>query len=378
MSSGIRFVRMTLFPEVRRLHGVEIALLMALQFIAADCHRRVKDEAIPIRPAAGETVTLERVSAKGGDEFAVRAAAGQTLYVELDVNCPHCGGWNSEASGKIQVLPPEAAHRAELPSQPLCASPEAQWMNVLASSGTYHVLVTVRPVKRYHLEVTLMDAHDPRLDPGMTPDRIFIGEGLIPHGKGLTLREYQPWADDCGIPDVDDTLPAHLRFADKGVWLGVMSLEGLKRAGYWQELVAEMERTGGVAATPPSSDFIDSSLTYWGRLESFEGKSWRGWRWLGQYSQEHDELRNPLTYMFVAVSYDHHCLIWLSVDIEDVDAPPDLFRLSDKESARIVEDPKAADAYQQKVNAALTKAPPSSFNPSLNQLDSAVRALDLR
>jgi hypothetical protein len=309
---------------------------MAVLFALPACHRRPKDASIPIRLAPGETVAFEREPGKSGDGFAVRAVAGQTLEVELEDNCPTCGPWKSDVLGNVQVFPADGTHPAELPSQPLCASPGAQWMNVLPGSGDYHVIVTIEPVKRYRLEVTLMDAHDPRLDPVITPERIPIPEGLLPHGSKLARQEYQPYPGTCGPPDIDGNLPANLSFKSKGTWLSVMRLEGLKKAHSWQEIAAELDRTslpGAVAGKPPLSSLDDEGLMHWGRLERFEGKTWRGWRWIGQYEQEDVALQNPLQYVFAAVSKDRQYVIWFWTQIDLVHAPRGIFELADTASA---------------------------------------------
>ena len=114
---------------------------------------------------------------------------------------------------------------------------------------------------------------------------------------------------------------------------------------------------------------------HWGSLERVDGKSWRGLRWIGQYSQEEDELQNPLAYVFLAISNDGKYLIWLWVQIEDLDAP---FQLSDNQKAKLIDDRKAWDALQQKANVALTGASPASFKPDLNRLDAAMRTIELR
>lgn len=87
----------------------------------------------------------------------------------------------------------------------------------------------------------------------------------------VTLKAYEPRLDYCGVPDFDSDLPAHLLMAEKGVWLGIMSLAGLKKTSPgWQGALAELEqavRPGAVPAKPPLSTFDDSRLTFWGRLE---------------------------------------------------------------------------------------------------------------
>jgi len=306
--------------------------------------------------------------------------------LEVDELCPRCKPLLADAVDSVRVFLADTKHPADLPSRlPADSCPEWHWMNVLPSTGVYHIVVSRRLKKRYILRVTLMDPHDPRLDPGITADRVLIGEGSFPGGGTLMLKPYEPFLNGCGVPDFDGFLPAHFRLASEGSWLGIMSLDGLKKAipswsDAWSDDIKELKRAvrpGVVAAKPPISGFGDSGLTYWGRLEPFEGESWRGFRWIGQYAQETSELRNPLTYMFAAISKDGKCFIWLWVDTEYLDAPPGLFQLSDEQDTQITDNKKASKAFQQKVNAALTAASPKSFKPDLDQLDAAVRSIEL-
>ena len=361
-----------------------VSILAALLFAAPACRSRPKDDAIPIRVAPGESVTLERAPAKGNDVFALTATAGQTLRLEVDAKCPGCEQWDSATVDGLRVFPADTTRPADLPTPK--GSEDCQrwrWMNVLPSSGVYRIVVNRRAEKRYRLRVSLLDPHDPLFDPGITADRVSIGEGLFPTGGKLTLKTYEPFIDYCNVPGFDTNLPAHLRFEEKDRWLGIMSLEGLKEAGpWWVGDVAEVERDtrpGVKPVKPPFSGFDDSRLMHWGRLERFNGKSWRGLRWIAQYSQEGDgELQNPLMYDFAAISKDGKYFIWFWVDIEYLNPPRELFKLTDEQNGRLWEDRKASEVFQQKVNVALTGASPTSFKPDLNQLDAAVHSLELR
>jgi hypothetical protein len=352
------------------------------------CPIRPKDEAIRIRVAPGESLTLERAPAKGDEVFALTATAGQTLALEEDEYCPNCERWDSATVVGLRVFLAGATPPKDLPTpEGFGDCREWRWMNVLSASGVYHIVVSRRSVKRYRLRVSLLDPHDPIFNPGITADRIFIGGDLFPPGSKLTLKTFEPltYIDYCTPLDFDGGLPAHLRLEDKHHWLGVMSVEGLKRANPSWVMngdLAELERatrSGAAPVKPPFSTFGDSRLVHWGRLERFNGNSWRGWRWIARYSQEGDgELQNPLTYDFAAISQEGKYLIWLWVDIEYLNPPRELFKLTEEQNERLFEDRKASDAFQHEVNAALTGASPKSFQPDLDQLDAAVRSLELR
>ena len=210
-----------------------------------------------------------------------------------------------------------------------------------------------------------MDAHDPRLDPGITPDRVSMSEGLLPPGSKLHVKAYEPEVDSCRSPDDEADYPARLAADGKGFRLAIMSTEGLRKTG-WD--IGEMERTvrpNAVSAKPAIEPFDDHRLDYWGKLETFEAKSWRGLRWVGQYSQEHGALRNPLTYVVAALSNDRKFYILLWTDIEYIDERPELFQLDSDRSDALINDQKYFEAFQRGAEAVLTNAPPSSFKPDL-------------
>ena len=92
---------------------------------------------------------------------------------------------------------------------------------------------------------------------------------------------------------------------------------------------------------------------------------------------EHDELHNPLMYVFAAISTDRKYFIWFRADIDYLNAPPELSQLTDEQRARL-DDPKTWENFQSKVKVALTNASPKSFKPDLDQLDAVVRSLELR
>ncbi len=195
------------------------------------------------------------------------------------------------------------------------------------------------------------------------------------------LKPYAPTVDSCEVPELDAELPARLAAEGKGFWLAIMRLDGLKKADPTRMGdIAELERgirPGAHPLKPPSMDLPDAALFNWGRIERLDGKSWRGLRWIAQYAQDIGPLQNPLTYVFAALSNDGKYFIWLWADIEYLAEPPELFRLSG-EQIKSLDDPKSSAAFQQRVDAALTRAHPESFKPNLNQLDAAVRSLELR
>ena len=360
------------------------ATLLAAPHVSAQTASGV----IPIGIAAGESVTLDRPLAKGDDVFELRARAGQTLALEVeDSDCPSCTPSEPRPVDEVRVFLVGTTPPQDLPTpEDFGECVDWRWMNVLPTSGIYRIVVSKPSEERYRLRVSLLDPHDPIFDPGITADRVSIGQGLFPPGSKLTLVRFNPadylWS--CGVhADFDEGLPAHLTLQDKHAWLGVMSLDGLKKAnpdwiGYGA--LAELERAtrpGAAAVNPPFGIFDDAHLSHWGKLDRFEAKSWRGLRWLAQFCQDNCAVHNPLMYMFAATSIDGKYFIWLWVDADYLNPPLELFQLSDEQSAQLG-DEKVWETFQSKVNVALTNAPAKSFKPDLDQLDAFVHSIELR
>ncbi len=362
-------------------------MLAAILLAAPGCHAQRRGEVTPIRIAAGESVTLERVAAKGEDVFELAARAGQTLTLakDDDENCPNCPPVDTTHVDALRVYLVDAKGSKDL------ATPEDyescldwRWINVLPTSGVYHIVVRTQSEIRYRLRVSLLNPHDPLFDPGITADRISIASGLFPPGSRLTLKTFGPsdYSNYCTPLPIDGDLPAHLCLEDKHAWLGIMSVEGLKRANPTWVMdgdLGELERItpNALPLKPLFSGYDDTPLAHWGRLEYFEAKSWRGLRWLAEYYPENDGLHNPLMYVFAAISTDRKYFIWFRADIDYLNAPPDLSQLTDEQRARL-DDPKTWENFQSKVKIALTNASPKSFKPDLDQLDAVVRSLELR
>ena len=234
---------------LRRQRSVGVVLTLAAVLLALPAgDARAEDAAIPIRMTPGESVTLERPAAKGDDVFALTATAGQTLALEEYEYCPDCAHSNSASVIGLRVFLANATPRKDLPTpEGFGDCREWRWMKVLTTTGVYHIVVSRRSEMRYRLRVSLLDPHDPIFDPGITADRISFGRGLFWPGSKLTLKTFEPltYVDYCTPLPFDGGLPAHLWVGDTHHWLGVMSLEGLKRANpCWVENgdLAELER----------------------------------------------------------------------------------------------------------------------------------------
>jgi hypothetical protein len=358
---------------VRAFTAIAIALLFAPP-VRSDPHN---DRPLPIKVAPGATFVLDRIPANGRDVFALTAGAGQTLLLELNACCEKCVKTEFDKADDLRVIfagieQPESIS-SDLPPDDL----PWYWMGALRRNGIYHLVVNRPSRKRYTLRVTLMDAHDPRLDPGISAARVSMNEGLLPRGQGLALEKFEPPS----FCEIDDNWPAHLSAQGKGFGIEIMSLDGLKKA-WWGDArgLAEITRLELALrqrrkpTKPPMSAFQDAALVYWGKMEFLHGQSWRGLRWIAQYAQDYGPLANPLQYMVEAISNDGRYFILIYLDVDYLDAPRDLSHLSDEQVADL-DTPTLFQTFQMKVRTVLTGASQESFKPNLSQLDAAVRSL---
>jgi hypothetical protein len=358
-----------------RITAVVATLALALTLWGSP----LDDAVLPIRVASGTTATLDRASPSGREVFGLQAAAGQTLLLELNACCAKCAKTDDDKADDVRVVLADAKQPESVSSRLSHDSLPWYWMNVLPSSGNYHIVVNRPSKKRYNLRVTLMDADDPRLTPSISADRVSISAGLLPQGKTLALKAFEPQS----FCEIDDRLPAHLSAEGMGFDLQIMSLEGLKKA-WWGDPeglahIARLElalRQGTKPSKPPLLAFQDAALTYWGGIELIEGKSWRGLRWIAAYAQDRSSLENPLQYMLEAITNDGRYFILIHVDIEYLNRPRELSQLSSAQVKQL-DNPKVFQAFEQKVRAALNGALPEFFKPNLGNLDGAARSVEL-
>ena len=337
---------------------------MAVTFVLAPATfgSPLDDAVVPIQVALGTATTLSREPATDHEVFGLRAAAGQTLLVQLNPCCAKCAKMDFGEADSMRVVYADAKPPSNVSSRIPKEEAVEFWMNALPSSGNYQIVVTRPSKKPYTLRISLIDAGDPMIAPGLAVDRVSMNPGLLPPGKKLEWQAYQP-ASFC---EVDDRWPARLSAEGMGYTMQIMSLAGLKKA-WWGDLeglahLARLEqalRQGAKPAKPPRQAFQDSALAYWGGMEFIEGKSWRGLRWIGSYAQDRVPLSNPLQYMVEAITNDGRYYILMNVEVKYPNLPGKLSQVS-------------------AANAALNAARPELFKPDLATLDAAARSVELR
>ena len=327
-------------------------LLPALCYLAA---MMASAQTVPVQIAPGATVSITRhVPASSREIYTVTASAGQTLLVNLE---------NSD--GELQVLGPGAGQTKPLPSVDL-AGP-SDWMNVIAKPGAYQIAVRTSSKKPYDLLITLMDPHDPRLDPGLTPDKVSLDLGAFGGKAKLSAQPFTPLLSG----ELDDGWPAHLTVENEKIEFRIMSFEGLKkrmaRDAEWTKGLGRLEaalKPGGKTVPPDQlpPGYVDAALMLGAREEIVENQSFRALRYLGHFAQEEYPPMNPMSYILQGVSRDGRYFITMRARASH----PSLSKPGPNTPAALKE-----------VARRLTAAAPDSFQPSLTQLDAIARSLRL-
>jgi hypothetical protein len=319
-------------------------------------------EPIAVKVAPGVATTLKRNPAGLRESFAVRASAGQTLLVELNIGEPKSG----TGEEKIQVYGPGGA---EVESG-LGAGTYSTWMDMLPRSGTYRVTLLLVMKEPYVLRFSLMEPHDPRLDVGINGSRISIP--LL--GKEMTWKreEFFPV-----IQDLAEVGPDHLVASVGDVWVFVMSVEGVKRT-WWvadegARRVARLEaalKSSVVTGSPqelPGGANDHAALVFFACKKVIEGPGLRAVRWIGSYDQTDSGPMNPMAYAADGISRDGRYFVMIRGDVSHpaVPKPTDSF------------DPDRIKDLREKLARKLDAAPETSFTPGLDKLDKIVRSFSI-
>jgi hypothetical protein len=379
--------------QSRSFKFVVVAAFMALEFscTAADP---------PLRIALGQTLTEVVTTTADRGILRFDGVSGRVLMV----NRAGTEDSNLDERDKLTLLPPGASESEGIPmskdDQP------GYWVGPLPKTGIYQLILRRSSNKPYRLRLTLMDAHDPRLDPGISPARVSIDTTLWGIKSTLSLQPFYPPI----FAGVDDNWPAQLALVTKDLQVRIMSVEGIKKTLWeddrWMQGLARLEsalQPDGRIATPdllPLAVYQDAALCFWGKQEIVEGKAWRGMRWIGFYAQDctggpvSDPM--PVNYIFEAISRDGQYFMMIFADIAYLHPTPEWQSILDEEdekSAKLInplpvgrkrtQAVKAMEEEEnrllrQSVNLRLDQAQPSTFEPDLHQLDAAVHSLELR
>src|SRR5258706_1154390 len=325
-------------------------LFAALCYLAA---AMASGQTVPVRITAGATVSItKQIPASGREIYTLAASAGQTLLVDLE-----------NGDGEVQVLGPGATR--PLPSVELAGPTD--WMNVLAKPGSYEMAVRTTSKNPYDLGITLMDPHDPRLDPGVTPDQVSLDLGAFGGKAKLTPRPFTPLLTG----ELDEGWPAHLSVENEKIEFKIMSFEGLKkrmaRDPEWTKGLGRLEaalKPGGKTVPPeqlpPGNS--EAALMLGAREEIVENQWFRALRYVGCFAQDISAPSNPMSYILQGLSRDGRLFIMMRAQ----SSHPSLAKPG-----------ASTPAALREVARRLAAAEPDSFKPSLAQLDAVACSLHL-
>jgi len=307
------------------------------------------------------TTTTQRTPTGKIESFPVAAKAGQTLLVEVNVDNTS----RDAGDHKIAVFDPAA--------KPLESSlgedTSLNWMGRLAVSGNYRVQIACPGPKPYALRVTLLDANDPRLDPGVRPEQISIVD------PGHRIK----WSREAFFPvvlEVSDFGPAHWKSAGGTLDITVLPIEGVRKT-WWIEntgpkavarLEAALQGKGGIDPHGLPGDLnSDAALTFATQARRIDGPGIRAVRWLGNYDQSDSSPITPLTYAVDGITSDGKLLVVARGTTGHRALPKDVL---DLEGARLHD-------YRRQMGRRLDSEAASSFSPDLEKLDAIVRSIQV-
>jgi hypothetical protein len=305
------------------------------------------------------TTAVERVPTSTVDTFPVSGRAGQTLLIEVNVD-------NTKADSgehKIAVFDP-----ASIPlASSLYDDTSVNRMRRLVMSGNYRVQIACPRVKPYTLRVTLLEANDPRLDPGIRLEQISITDP----GHQIT------WSKVGFVPvllELSDYGPAHWKSEGGTLDIEVLPIEGVRKA-WWIDnagpkavarLEAALDGTGVIDPHALPGDLNgDAALTFATQARRIHGPGIRAVRWLGNYDQSDTSPVTPLTYAADGITSDGKLLVVARGTTGHRALPKDVLEL---EGARLRD-------YRRKMAQRLDGESATNFSPDLENLDAIVQSI---
>ncbi|MGC2365449.1 MAG: hypothetical protein WA555_10560 [Candidatus Sulfotelmatobacter sp.] len=323
-----------------------------------------------IRPAS---FSAEQLSQNGSEELSVHGTVGQFLLVTVKNVKP-----TDKAEYSIVVRATGTGSQALKPVREggMCTN---NWLYALPQTGTYYVAFDPKGMK-YGLEFDVLGDKNPITDAGIKPEQVSIDLHGFAQKDQLALVPYAQ-GDACNADDL--WAPSHLAVENDRFEFRIMPLEGLKALWGTDESIAHLETAlhGGGAIVDakklPYPVWKDAANVMTSRQEVLQGDGWRGLRWIAGYAQDGDYpaglgymFEGSLGYMFEGISDDNRYFILIRASIANPDLKQDLS-----------EDSKEEINYRlmaTRLNKALAAAPPASFQPNLDQLDSVVESLKLQ
>jgi hypothetical protein len=315
---------------------------------------------------------IDRVPSDRPSEFELSASAGQVLRVEL------------EDGGREGNIPPAATlsvrtsvgNAVKPITEDFCPNDS---LFPLAQNDTYRVLFTPQGAHK-SIRFTLLEGTDPLLSPGIRPGQVAIDFGVFEKGgfgRAKTVEAKPVWIT-C---EADDSWPAHLLVQIKDHYFQLRIMQG---AGY-QELYRDSHDLEYLKASLlpngpaidakkfPYANSGDAATVMTARSERFSGKGWTGWRWIEGSSQD-GEYPGGIAYVFEGLTDDGAFLIRFEAAIDH----PQVKILQPNGGKTDEETARQDDEHRKALEKSLAVAAPSTFSPSLDELDAVVRSLKIK
>jgi hypothetical protein len=334
----------------------------------------------PIQVKAPASFTSEQLPQNLPAHFTVAASAGQFLRVKVNL------GAGNDPRESVSVQPP-GSDSAPLEAFQKGGDCWGNFVYALRETGIYHVEFDSAG-RAASIDFSLLASDDPMIDPGISSGEISIDFGPFAQRDRIAAV---PYAEGCD--EGDESWPAHLGLDNGHFEFRIMQVAGYKKvfakysggAGAMTNLEAALSPGGKVVA---SDKLVYTYKDEWGaytmtaRPDLLEGEGWRGLRWIAGYGGgDEDYPTNSLGYIFEGISNDGRYLILIRADISH----PDQKRLHPRRPvhgppghAWESGDPKLETPARLRLEKALAVADPTSFQPSLNELDAVIRSLRLK
>jgi len=327
-------------------------------------------EAVPVQLTPGTTAIrrLEHAPTDGRYAFSVAASRGQTLLIEWDPASMS----QYDSDSKLRVFAPGERE------PPFPEDAQGQWMHVLRQSGVYRVVLDLPAGKPYVLRMTLLDPRDPRLDPGLRPEKVWIDLAALGIHEKLSLQPFTPPPADL---TVDEPWPASLAIVRTGkIEVRIMSVEAIRNTFWrddgseWEKRLALLERSlqpGVKPAAPfdlPMNRIDEAELDFAAVEKRVDGTWFRALRWVATFSTPPAVPRNPFTYVAEGISRDGRYFLLMRAAVTHpaaIAGPGD------------IDDGPELQALKAHIAGKLAAAPSSSYQPELATLDGIVASLKL-
>lgn len=308
--------------------------------------------------------SFDQIPTDAVSEFLFQGKAGQYLRVEVQEEEHNNGGLLSKLTAEAL---PGAQDLASL--NPAYCRDEQIYQ--LPHDGNFRVLFDAASY-RSALHFSSIEKDDPLVDVGLKPEQVSINFGTF----GIPgPPEVHPYDHPC---EIGESWPASIVIHTNKLWFYVTQVEGYKKMfpdGGMESLISRLRPGSKLpdAKSLPYANWDGGTATVMtARQQRIEGEGWKGWRWIEGFSQDGDYPAD-IAYIFEGLTNDGRFFLRFRATI----AQPEVTRLSPNSNQSNKERGKQETSNRPLLEMALAAADPASFAPNLNELDAAVRSLNI-